>query len=133
MSKDFDPNIGADTQFKPGESGNPAGKPKGTKHVSTWIQELLNDEEFETLLADPREGWKTYKGAPMRAIVQVMAKKAIQGDVKAFDVLSKYGWGTKMVHSNDPESPITNPAEKSLVDAFIDRLKDDTSKQTKPD
>lgn len=133
FGKETDPSVGEDTQFKPGESGNPSGKPKGTKHVATWIQEMLNDEGFEALLADPKEGWKTYKGAPMKAIVQVMAIKAMGGDVKAFDVLSKYGWGTKMVHANDPESPITNPADKSLVDAFIENLKNDTSKQTKPD
>jgi hypothetical protein len=27
--------------FKPGQSGNPAGKPKGTKHKSTLIREAL--------------------------------------------------------------------------------------------
>lgn len=39
-----------ETQFQPGESGNPAGKPKGTKHLSTHIQEMLNDEKFELKL-----------------------------------------------------------------------------------
>lgn len=32
--------------WKPGQSGNPAGKPKGTKHLSTWMQEMLEDEEY---------------------------------------------------------------------------------------
>ena len=27
--------------WKPGQSGNPSGKPKGTNHLSTWIRELI--------------------------------------------------------------------------------------------
>ena len=28
----------------PGQSGNPSGKPKGIKNLSTWIREFLEDE-----------------------------------------------------------------------------------------
>lgn len=85
-----------DAQFKPGQSGNPAGKPKGAKNIATHIKELLNDETFEALLPDPREGWKTYKGAPVKAIVKAIAIKAMNGDVKAFDALAKHGYGEKL-------------------------------------
>jgi hypothetical protein len=103
---DTDPSVGKDTQFPPGVSGNPAGKPAGTKHISTWIQDLMEDEEFEALLPDPRDGWKTYKGAPMPAILKVMSIKAMQGDVKAFDALAKYGYGTKLdLTTNGKELP----------------------------
>lgn len=36
--------------FQPGQSGNPAGKPKGTRHRVTMLAELLLDREAETLL-----------------------------------------------------------------------------------
>lgn len=80
---------------KKGDVRNPGGKPKGTKHLSTWIQQLLNDEKFETQI---QQGYKivSYKGAPIKAIVQAQMIKAINGDVKAFDALGKYGYGTKM-------------------------------------
>lgn len=95
-----------DTQFQPGRSGNPKGKPKGAKHISTWIQEMLNDEEFQTLLSDPRDGWKEYKGAPLRAIIKTMSIKAMQGDVKAFDALAKHGYSQniKIEHSGRLET-----------------------------
>jgi hypothetical protein len=91
-----DPSVGKATQFKPGESGNPDGKPKGTKHIKTWIQELLNDEEFETWLPDRRDGFKEYKGAPAKAIIQAGAIRAMMGDHKWADILFKHGWDARV-------------------------------------
>lgn len=38
-----------DGTFKPGQSGNPAGKPKGTKHKTTQAAMVLLDGEAEAL------------------------------------------------------------------------------------
>src|SRR5215210_1529888 len=38
-----------DTRFKPGQSGNPAGKAKGTRHRATHAAEALLDGEAEAL------------------------------------------------------------------------------------
>jgi hypothetical protein len=38
-----------DTRFKPGQSGNPAGKPKGTRNAVTRAMEALLDGEAEKL------------------------------------------------------------------------------------
>lgn len=82
-----------DTQFKPGQSGNPAGKPLGTKHLSTWIQDLLTDEEFT--VENAGFTGKTYKGAPIKAIIMVAINNSLQGDNKWADWLGKYGYGQK--------------------------------------
>lgn len=100
------PNI--DTQFKPGESGNPAGKPKGTKHITSWIQELLNDEEFECESIDG----KKYKGAPLQAIVKVAIMKSIQGDNKWAEWLAKHGYGEKLDITTKGESINVEPDPK---------------------
>jgi len=44
-------NAGAlqDTRFKPGQSGNPAGKPKGTLHKATQAAMVLLEGEAEAL------------------------------------------------------------------------------------
>lgn len=84
-------------QFKPGQSGNPAGKPKGSRHLSTVIQELMDDENFELKLKDGN----MLKGRPSRKIAEVMYGLAISGgsnSVKAADWLAKHGYGTKVVH-----------------------------------
>lgn len=88
----FEPGNKLGRQFQPGQSGNPAGKPKGTKHISTWIQEMSEDEEFSTYLQDAREGFKEFKGAPIRAIINTALVKAVAGDKDAREWLAKYGW-----------------------------------------
>lgn len=105
-----------DTQFKPGESGNPSGAAKGSKHLSTWIKELLDDEEFT--LADFRGS--EYKGAPIKAIVQVAMYKAVEGDKDAREWLAKYGYGNKLEieHSGEIKGEI-DPAKALAYAEFL--------------
>lgn len=96
-----------DTQFKPGESGNPAGKPKGTKHLSTWIQDMLNDDTFELYLTHPIEGVKKFEGAPIQAIVQTAMRRAANGDKAWADWLANHGYGQRqIVEIEDPRKAI---------------------------
>ncbi len=90
------------TPWRPGISGNPAGKPKGAKHLSTWIQEMMGDETFIHKLANG----KTKKEAPVKAIVKTLIIKAVDGDYKAIDLLAKYGYGSRLdLTSNFHELP----------------------------
>lgn len=86
-----------DTQFKPGESGNPDGKPKGIRHLSTIIQELEADIDWDlTSLKSKDELSKKYGKNGMKALVMVAFSKAMSGDTKAMDWLAKYGYGHKL-------------------------------------
>lgn len=85
-----------DTQFKPGESGNPAGKPKGTKSLSTLIREL-EDEEFDWDLVPIKVKDQARKiGSPWKAIVFTALAQAYSGNVKAMEWLRKAGYGDKL-------------------------------------
>ncbi len=77
--------------WQPGQSGNPSGKPRGSKHLSTWIQEALEDEKFTYKLT----GSKAKTGAPLKAIIQALVIKALAGDNRAFELLCKYGYGQR--------------------------------------
>jgi hypothetical protein len=83
---------------------------KGSKHISTWIQEFMNDEEFELLLSHPLNGVEKFKGAPIKAIVKTAMMKAANGDKQWADWLANNGWGSKLQLSNDPENPLTPTA-----------------------
>lgn len=70
---DKDPNLGEETRFKKGQSGNPKGRAKG-KALSKTIQDMLGDENFIERLADalPEDMKKPdpeYQGTPMKAII----------------------------------------------------------------
>lgn len=126
------PHGGALTPFQPGQSGNPAGKPKGAKHISTWIQELLNDEEFEARILDSKIGIKEYKGAPLKAIIEVAIVKSINGDNKWAEWLAKHGYGDRLQLSNDPDNPLpgivaSDPVLAAKWQQFLEQQSKDAS------
>lgn len=75
--------------FKPGESGNPNGKPKGAIHLSTHIQNLLNDPDF----IPDSTGERT---EPIKAIIRTAVIKAKEGDSRWAEWLAKHGYGTNV-------------------------------------
>lgn len=85
--------------WKPGQSGNPKGKPKGSKHLSTRIQDMLEDEAFKQKLSNGT----LLEGAPVEVLIRALITKAAEGDLKAFDLLGKYGYGNKVDITTDYE------------------------------
>lgn len=101
--------------WQSGQSGNPAGKPKGTKHFSTWIQEMMEDEQFVRKLANG----KSKREAPVKAIVATLITKALDGDLKAIDLLAKYGYGSRHDITTDSQ-PLPAPIFGGLsVSEFV--------------
>ena len=55
--------------FKPGQSGNPSGRPKGSKSLKTYAQEMLRDMNEEERLEflrglDKKVIWEMAEGKP---------------------------------------------------------------------
>ena len=70
-------------RWKKGESGNPAGRPKGSKNRSTIIREIL-DLMIKTKDDDGNDVWRTNE----YLMVNSMVRKAIEkGDVSAFNAV----------------------------------------------
>ncbi len=83
------------TQWRKGRSGNPLGKPKGTKNLSSLIKDALESDEFNYHL----KGNNVDLGSPIEVIVHVLIERAMHGDLKAFDLLARYGYGAKVTVS----------------------------------
>lgn len=67
--------------FKPGQSGNPNGVPKGTKQLRTILKAMLN-EEIEVDV----NGVKTKKKF-IDLIIRKLLKKANDGDMRAIEMI----------------------------------------------
>src|SRR5450759_5354792 len=65
------------TQFRQGTTGNPKGRPKGTKNLSTYIMEAARDRGTATV------GWRTRKISKIQATAMQLATKAAGGDQAA--------------------------------------------------
>jgi len=89
-------------QWTKGQSGNPAGKKKGTKNRSTIIREML-DMMVQVKDDNGNEVWQSNE----YLMVQAMVNKAIEkGDVSAFNALydNLYGKLKDTVDMNTTET-----------------------------
>lgn len=111
-----------DTQFQPGQSGNPAGKPKGVRMLSSVIQEMMDDDTFEFEV----QGGGKLQNKPSKQIVAVMVKLSNKGNIKAADWLAKYGYGTKVDVTTNGQSIQTPVADPALAAEFLEYMKGKT-------
>jgi hypothetical protein len=65
------------TQFRKGTTGNPRGRPKGSKNLSSYIMEAARDHVTATV------GGKTRKISKIQATTMQLATKAAGGDQAA--------------------------------------------------
>ena len=63
--------------FKPGKSGNPKGRPKGARSLSTILREML--EEPIDIVVDGKKERREFR----EVIIRKLLKKANDGDMRA--------------------------------------------------
>jgi hypothetical protein len=68
-------------QFKPGQSGNPKGRPKGARSFKTALS-----KELETKL-EIKEAGKTKKVSKLEAVAKRLVTDALNGNAKALTEL----------------------------------------------
>jgi Family of unknown function (DUF5681) len=64
------------TQFRPGKSGNPRGRPKGRRN----LQDIVKDVLFEKM--EVRIGERTHRMASVSALMRTAMNRALKGDHK---------------------------------------------------
>lgn len=91
------------TPWQPGQSGNPAGKPPGTRSWATIVQGLLDDPDLAESLLEEKPGWwdKLPNKNAHEAIATAMTIRALGGDVKAATWLRKTAYGDKLDLTTD--------------------------------
>lgn len=87
--------YGVNTRFQPGVSGNPAGRPKGSKNKRTLVKKMIEDPYFDwSMLSQKRakELEAMYDTVGV-AIAYKMIIEAMSGNVRAAEWLRKTGYG----------------------------------------
>jgi hypothetical protein len=78
-----------DTRFKPGQSGNPAGRPKGSRNKITLLAQAMVEEEAPELIRSYIDGAKAGKPVPQRltgnAIFPPYRYRPVQIEIPATD------------------------------------------------
>lgn len=88
------------TQFQPGVSGNPNGRPKGRRSLSTIIREMLEGEDkfFWDEMPQTAKAFHEKHGdaTPWEVIVYKAVNQASEGDQQAREWLRKAGYGDQL-------------------------------------
>lgn len=92
------------SQFKPGQSGNPKGRPKGAKGLSTMVREILGGKVAVRTATGTRHITK------IEAVLQKTIERAMKGDARAQLELMKL-WKSAV-----PDEPLPAGAEGNTGD-----------------
>jgi Family of unknown function (DUF5681) len=74
------------TQFKPGESGNPSGRPKGSVSKKRLSLEAILDQNLDEIISAVENG-KRKRITMQEAIIKQLLRKAAAGDNQAIKSL----------------------------------------------
>ena len=97
-------------QFKPGQSGNPKGRPKGAKSEATILMELLNRK------IEIRQNGRIRKITILEGIFHTLAEDSLKGNTKsAAFVLNRLA---AIASTASAESEV-NPDDKAVLDAYL--------------
>lgn len=114
-------------QFKPGQSGNKKGRPKGTKNLKTDLQEELAEK------IPIKEGGKQKKVSKQRAMLKSLVAKAVQGDPRASNTLLSMTIKLLTDEEVQTEEQELTATDKAVLDAFAAKIISDTKFTEKPD
>jgi hypothetical protein len=104
------------TRFRPGQSGNPRGRPKDAKNLSTLVHEALNEPVVVT------ENGRRRKVSKRQAIIKQLINRSAQGDLKAMQML--LSTMQEIERRNEAESAVTTfaAADEKVLEQLTARL-----------
>jgi hypothetical protein len=115
-SRDSDVGYGRPPQahqFKPGESGNPKGRPKGAKNESTILRELFQRK------IESRSGGRSRKITVLEGILLRITEDSLKGNTKsAAFLLNRYA---AMV-SGELQHQDLSEDDREVLEAFAQRI-----------
>jgi hypothetical protein len=106
------------SQFKPGQSGNPKGRPRGARNFATAL-----DEELKARIAVTENG-KRRMISKRQAVAKQLVNKAVTGDPRAIPILLNEA----RLHESQPgtsDGPgiFDTPEDRMVMGSIIQRIR----------
>lgn len=116
-------------QFKPGQSGNPRGRPRGRRGLKSDLQQILSEK-----ISITHEGRKR-KITIQRGVLQALASKALKGHVLAQDKLLQLVANHLGVDDPGSRKSALSPQDQAMLDAVLNdhAIEDETAASERPD
>ena len=103
------------TRFRKGQSGNPKGRPRGTKNLITDLSEELREQLYVT------ENGKRRRVSKQRAMLKSITAKAIGGDIQATNTILRV-LERALADDQNPNTGQSLLAEdQQIIDLFMEK------------
>jgi hypothetical protein len=119
------PPVG--NRFKPGQSGNPKGRTRGTRNLQTDLMEELGEKVMV------QQGEQTMRISKQRALVKTLIAKGLKGDTRAIQLL------VNMMHRKPADDDAANLAptlsaeESDLWQGLVKEVREEQASPSNPD
>ncbi|WP_051389886.1 DUF5681 domain-containing protein [Bradyrhizobium sp. Ec3.3] len=111
--------------FKPGQSGNPKGRPKGSKNEATIINEILARK------ITVRENGRARKITVQEAILLNFANDALKGNPKSATFLLNR---KQLIESSEqPKTPVLDMDDRKILEFYARQLEEQLKKKEEPE
>jgi hypothetical protein len=87
------------SRFKPGQSGNPSGRPKGSQNLKTLFNKILKEE------VSLREGAEVRTVSKAEALMRGLVIGALKGDTRSLGTLLRFAEQTGQF--DEPHTPVS--------------------------
>ena len=105
------------TQFKKGRSGNPRGRPKGSKNLATALAEIISEKVIIT------ENGRRRPITKLDAAAKQLANRAAAGDLKAIQQLILLAqWVEGRTEALEAPVETLTQADREVIAAIYSRL-----------
>lgn len=105
------------TRFRPGQSGNPRGRPKAARNTATIVREAL------TARVKLKENGRTRNMSKVEVSMTQLANKAAAGDLKAIAmVIGLYREVEAEAAGRSPEVPLDH-ADREILEMLLEKVR----------
>lgn len=108
------------SRFIPGKSGNPRGRPKGSKNLKTLLREIFREEIPITI-----DG-RTRKVPALLVAVLKLRIKAFEGNDRSLREFVDMGWKYVGDSEDEQAEDTISPEAEAILQRFVERHDQDT-------